>query len=174
MGGGYDFQAAMVPVDGKINLSQIAIGIYKPTKDEIYKASASYASGTKFISFEGMSNRVLIEEINSIGSENIIKFTFRRDILADTLYSTPYGDYTYLALSDQKTGEENWLAVSQMLNAWLFEMQMPKVMTQPFNTGSVAWMKSETPPVLNTHVHCSDPQQRQEFANIEGSPLMVR
>ena len=165
------FEATMVPVEGKVDLSKIEISIYKPTKDEIYTASPSYASGTKFISIGGMFNRLLVEETDN-DSENILRFTFRRDILADTQYTIPgEGSYTFYALTGQKSGQENLLAVSQLLNCWLYTAQMPKVFP---DDGALGWMKTYSPPLLNVNSYAPTSQQRMEFANIEGSPLMVR
>jgi hypothetical protein len=109
--------ATMVPVEGSIDLFQIAISIYRPTKEEISKFEYAYTPGNKFIIFNRPGAEVAIEK-DFIGEKSVLKFTFRRDLLTDRSFTPEDGTFTLLALNDEITPEENLLAASQLLNIW--------------------------------------------------------
>lgn len=163
-------QATLEPVEGRVDLSRIAIAIYKPTRDEIYHYSPSYATGTRYISFFGAGGEVMIEKTVIDGNE-ILQFTFRRDLLFDSVGTSYRGDeYTILALSDEKTDEENLLAATQLIRFWVLKMQLPEV----FDNGGEAWRTIYDPPLLNILSYLPAFHQFQAITTLDGTPLRVR
>ncbi len=75
--GEYFNEATMVPTNKMVDLSQIALSIYKPTREEIYKYSPSYTTGTKYVSYMGAKAEVMIEELEMNGTY-ILKTYFQK------------------------------------------------------------------------------------------------
>lgn len=114
-----------------VDLSQIAIAIYKPTTEEIYKYSPSYATGTKYISYEGAAGEALTEIIE-MENDNILKITLRRDLLMDATRFLPKSndnfldtqEFVLLAITEAKSAQENLLAATQLMRSWPLNMQI--------------------------------------------------
>lgn len=169
-------QATMIPASGKIDLSKIAIAIYKPTTEEIYKYSPSYASGTKYISYSGAAGEVLIEEIN-MGNTTILKITHRRDLLVDALRmpfvklgeSGSAKEFYMLSISPDKKNEENLLAATQLLKYWNRQALMRSV-----DGWAEAYWTYYNPPVLGVNTIKPTYQECVDITTIEGSPIALR
>jgi hypothetical protein len=56
------YSASLEPLDGPIDLSQIAISIEKPTEDEIKSYASAYGKNS-FISFVGANGKVKVEKL---------------------------------------------------------------------------------------------------------------
>jgi hypothetical protein len=164
------YRAALESVAGPIDLSQIAISIYKPTRDEIYRYSPSYATGTKFISYGGgISAEVLVEEVE-IDGRNILRFTHRRDLLTDSISVLDEGGkLVALSLSEEKTPEEKLLAATQLIKSWNFYMQSVKARGDKGD----GWMTEYDPPMLNIGIFYPSPLQYQALTTLEGTPLAI-
>jgi len=79
-------EAALVPTSRPVDLSTIALSIYKPTLDEIYSYSGEYPS-TNYLSYVGGKGEILIKEM-PLNGKNILSFGFRKDTLMDeTIYA---------------------------------------------------------------------------------------
>jgi hypothetical protein len=166
------YNATMVPVAETVDLSQIVVSIYKPTKEEIFSYSPSYATGTKYISFAGGDAEVLIEKFQ-IEGRYLLKLTFRQDLLTDAETENDRGIYICHALSETKTSEENLLAANQLLNGWMFELNISS--TFYANGGMVdAWITKYSPSVLQFGVHAPTPKQLTDFATVDSSPISIR
>ncbi|HOE35330.1 MAG: hypothetical protein GX415_00860 [Chloroflexi bacterium] len=166
--------ATMMPTSGKINLSKIAIGIYKPTTEEIYKYSPSYATGTKYISYLGAAGEVMIEETDFNG-EKILKMTFRRDILLDATRSlctdktgSKNKDFTLLALSTEKKDDENLMAAVQLLRSWPTHMQIRDT------EYAKAIIKNVQPPAINFNTIAPFYSKYEAITTLESSPITLR
>jgi hypothetical protein len=170
-GRGFYFRAALEPIEGSVDLSQIVISIYKPTIDEIYHYSPSYATGTKFISYTGAKGEVLVEKVD-INGRNILKFTLRRDLLTDAtnVMFRDGTERTFLAMTDEKTSEENLLAATQLIRSWLVQMQ---TRDEP-DTGIRAWIDESDPPRLNFLPIGASVQVLNNITTLDGTPLKIR
>lgn len=168
------YQATMIPASNQIDLSSIAITIYKPSEDEMYKYSPNYSTGTNYISYLGAAGEVVVEETKFNGN-NILKMTYRRDLfmdaerkLATNLEGGTGQNYKILALGANKSSEENLLAATQLIRSWPLHMQIK-------DTGyGYAWKTDVTPPVLNFSVIWPTYQEYKSITTLEGSPLVIR
>jgi hypothetical protein len=141
------YQATMQPVEGRVDLSSIAISIYKPTTEEIYDYSPSPAR-TKYISYLHGGEEVYIET-NKIDDRTILSLSFRSDILMDSDYSWAGYDEQYhvFALLDTKSGEDNFIAASQLLKSWILRMESSN---NDEETGDDIWLEiGYDSPILN-------------------------
>ena len=169
----YWWAGTLVPTDSGVDLSNIAIAIYKPTRDEMYKWSPSYYR-TNFYPIYGAGNQFLIEEINVEG-KNILRFTFRSDILMDDVIPEGSGlQILRLALTEDKSPEENLKAASQLVRSIPFQMLICKDRAD----GSVgAWappLNSRELGVLNIYAFNPTGEEFAELASPDGSPLSLR
>ena len=156
--------AIMVPVEGPTDLSKIAIAIYKPTAEEMRNYKVAY-HGSRFMSFNGYLGEVAIEKNKS----NILVFTIRRDLLNDMskiFYDGNSGKF--LALSDQKTPQENLLAATQLLRIWTIQMQ-----TRDNNAGR-AWIDKWNPPGIKFWPLSVSAIVLEGATTLEGTPLAIR
>jgi len=163
------YQATLEPIEVPVDLSQIAISIYKPTRDEMYHYSPSYATGTKYISCFGGGEQVFVEK-TSINGKNVLQFTFRSDIFFDdTADMIIYGGLR-LALTEEKTPEENLLAATQLVRSWPLRMQI----RDDVNTGAKAWIDTVDPPILNINSIVPLSQEFEAITTLDGAPLAIR
>ncbi len=165
------YKSTMVPTSVKINLSRIAIEIYKPTREEIYDYNPSYASGTKYVSYQGASGEFRIEE-TSVGNTNILDFSFRKDLLFDSkgkIYVDDVNgnfnqkDFTFLSLSDEKNPEDNLLAATQLIRMLGRRMQYDR-----FN------VDLSLNPILIAMNATPSYRDCVEITNFDGSPIALR
>ena len=171
----YFGSAELLPTKGSIDLSKIAISIYKPTTEEIYKYSPSPSSGTKYIHFLGGGGSVWIQEKEFEG-QNILSMTYRKDLLMDKQKKFPITDqqctggewFIVPALQEDKSPEENLLAATQLLRYWPLQMQMKEFCDMPL------FYESYDPPLLaivNSHMMY---QAVEDITTLDGTPLALR
>jgi hypothetical protein len=162
------YTATMESVSGAVDLTKIAISIYKPTDEEISNYSPNYATGTRYISYGFWAEEVKIEEITIRDPDTVLLFTFRSDILYDETETLKSGDYTYLALNDQKTPEQNLLAATQLVKSWPLRMQIKDTDEMP------AWWTKSNPPTLNLLGIYPTASEFEEITSIDETPLSIR
>jgi hypothetical protein len=155
--------AIMVPVEGKSDLSNVTLAIYKPTIEEIKSYKVAY-HGSRFMSVNGGLLEVAIEK----NKDNTLTFTLRRDLLTDkSKIFTDGNSGKFLALSDEKTPQENLLAATQLLKIWTIQMQ-----TRDNNTGH-AWVDIWNPPGIQFRNLFSSVNRLNNATKLEGSPLAI-
>lgn len=168
-------QGTLVPATGQVDLSKIAIAIYKPTTEEIYKYSPSYATGTRYVSYIGAAGEALTELV-ALDNNNFIKITLRRDLLmdatrllaSDSNRPTDTQEFILLALSAEKTSDENLLAATQLLRSWPLHMQIKD------GQESVAWIANLKPPMLNFNSIAPLYHEYTEITTLDETPLAIR
>jgi hypothetical protein len=111
----FNYAATWEVLDSPVDLSVIAVSIYNPTREEILDFNSAT---TPYITWAGALGEVLIERIE-IEGRSTLRFTFRKDMLSD---DPGTGD---LALSHNKTPEENQLAAAQLINDWVRRLTGP-------------------------------------------------
>lgn len=168
-------QATLKPIGNSIDLSQFAIVIYKPTIEEIYKYSPSFATGTKYVSYLGAVAEVMTEEIEMNG-KNLLKFTFRRDLLVDATRLIPLDnseptireEFVFPAMSDDKTPEENLLGGIQLVRSWPITMQIKDT------DWAYAIVPGNDPIKVNFNSIVPLFGEYSEITTLEGSPISLR
>jgi len=168
----YNGNATLEPTGGSVDLSQIAISIYKPTIEEIHKFSQNYASGNRYITYQSYGEELFVQESN-INGKNVLQFTFRKDMLKDVTSATMEGVLT-LAFSDEKNPEENLLAATQLINSWNLRVRMETTDRNHNESGVLIWNAAENPPVLNIAPMLPSPEDYESITSLENTPLTVR
>ena len=169
----FEGEATLIPAEDAVDLSQIALSIYKPTIEEIHNYSPNYASGYKYITYHGSREELLVQEAN-INGKNILQFTYRKDILADAGNVTLRGYMLTLAFSDEKTPEENLLAATQLINSWNLRVRMETIDSNYTERGALIWISTVNPPSLSVGTIIPLPQEYEGITNLENTPLTVR
>lgn len=167
--------AILTPVNSQVDLSQIAIAIYKPTTEEIYKYSPSYATGTKYVSYFGGKGEALTE-VAEINSQNILKITLRRDLLIDAMQPLLISDqdlssskqFSILAITEDSSAEENLLAATQLVQSWPLHMQIKDA---PYAT---AYMTNYDPALLNFNSIWPLYGDYTKITTLDWTPLSIR
>lgn len=167
--------AELLPTQGPIDLSTIAISIYKPTVQEIYTYNPSYASGAKFISFYGAAASVWIKEIQ-VNGKPILSMDFRKYLLMDAYRVFPAtgqdcigGKELYIsAFNENKSSEDNLLAATQLIRLWVLQMEEKEFCNMPL------FSKSETPPRLVFNNFSPMYQDVLDISTLDGTPLSLR
>lgn len=171
----YMNEATLIPTIKPIDLSIFALSIYKPTIDEIYKSSPSYETGTKYVSYLGAVAKTMTEEVE-ISGRNILKITFRRDLLVDAtrLLIIDHADpdtnkeFLFPSMSDEKTPEENLLAATQLVRSWPITMQIK-------DTGwAYAIVPGHKPALVNFNTIWPIFGKYSDITKLEGSPISLR
>jgi len=160
-------QGALVYTKGPVDLSAIALSIYKPTTEEIYSYSPNYKLNP-FLSYRVAKGEVLIEEFQTNG-KNVLKFTHRRDMLIDsTVKQVRSGQIiTGYAFSDAKNPEENMLAALQSIMGWNYIAQGAERYydaSDPVRADTYGWVTAGLdPPMINFSI----------IASVNGEPYIA-
>ncbi len=169
--------ATMEEVEGALDLSKIAIAIYKPTLEEIYHYSPDYDSGTRFVHYNFGKGSVFIEEFPFDGNK-VLKFTLRQDELIDVQlwqYDPSIDDTSPVlipVLSSQKTSKENLLAATFLVRSWPLSMMAQANPSKLFGWNS--WIGGMTPPLLKIGLSPPTVEECKEIITLDRTPLAVR
>jgi hypothetical protein len=164
------YLATLTPVDGSIDLSKIALSIYKPTIDEARNYSPNFArvkpGTTGYISYLGACEQVLVE-VNNISSDHILSITYKSEVIQDTTY--PGEEADCLALLPEKPDKDNLLAATQLILSGPLRWNLVSSPSGAF------WIHTgHTPLVLNIDNIWPSPSAFISITTLDNTPLAIR